>query len=193
MVSTVAPSPRTFHVDGERIAIPARVYIDTVDPSVIATLPEAQQAIIGCIYTRHHHGYTRQRWLRRVLAQEYPWVVPFVVQLAGEYVVEIVVDIVQGRPDLSDPMSPSGALYGAFLAMNPSFWHLTRQRAASYWDCYYRGRYLRREDYPAFRLLDQLERARRTSVASDDRRHARNLAQSARPSLISLRDQTPPE
>lgn len=161
-------TPADIEVDGKRISIPARVYFDTIDPSTIANLPEAQQAIIGCVYTRHHHGYTRQRWLRRVVALEHPWVAPFVVQLAGEYVVEIVVDIVQGMPDLANPNSPLAARYGSFLAMNPNFWHLTRQRAASYWDCYHRGRYLRRDDYPVFTLLSRLERARRAFSASID-------------------------
>jgi hypothetical protein len=85
-----------------------------------------------------------------------------VVQLLGEYVVEIIADICRRLPDLADPTSVTAQRYGAFLRENPAYFHLTRQRVASYWDCYHRGRYLHRTDYPGFVLVDRLTAAAKT-------------------------------
>ena len=81
------------------------------------------------------------------------------MQPAGEYVVEIVADIVQGLPELAVPGTGSAARYGRFLVENEEFLDLTRQRVASYWNCYYRSHYFIRADYPGFRLLSSLRAA----------------------------------
>jgi hypothetical protein len=87
-----------------------------------------------------------------------------------QYVIEIVESIVAGV-DLSD--AATRERYGEFVAANPAFMTLTHQRATSYWDVYYRGRFpVRRprdsdrwETYPAFVLLNDL-----ATLAADDRR-----------------------
>ena len=122
-------------VDGESIVIPSRMYNDHLRP---ADAPEhltaRQRTILGCIYTRHHIGFVRQRWARQILTSDQPFVVPFVIQLLGEYVVEIIADIYHSLPELDDPDSATAQLYGRFLADNPGYHFLTRQRVASYWD-----------------------------------------------------------
>jgi hypothetical protein len=122
----------------------------------------AQETILRCLYTRHHDGFVRQRAVEGLLQAKQPWVVPFVVRLVGEYVLEIVETIAAGL-DLSD--AGTRQLYGEFVATNPAFMMLTRQRATSYWSVYYRDRFpvLRPtgsdlwETYPAFTLLDRLD------------------------------------
>ena len=47
------------------------------------------------------------------------------------------------------------ASLSAFLAQNPGFAELTRQRAISYWSCYYRARHSR-DTYPALVALARL-------------------------------------
>lgn len=71
--------------------------------------------------------------------------------LLGEYVVEILDDIMAAmNSDLERTMC-------AFIVANPSYWRLTKQRVASYWDVYYRDRDRNREEYVGFRLVRQLE------------------------------------
>ena len=79
---------------------------------------------------------------------------PFVVQLLGEYVVQIADGIAQGLPGL-DP-----AAYQRFAADNPPFLDLTCRRGVSYWEYYCSGRHPFPEapifqfaEYPSFRVL----------------------------------------
>lgn len=103
----------------------------------------------ACLLTRHHDGYVRQRYLERILSVAEPWVAPFVLQLTGEYVIEIL-DTCETHIQALDP-----ALYGAFIRDNPEYFQLIHNRMISYWDCYYRTLYKRRSDYVGFRLFDR--------------------------------------
>lgn len=103
--------------------------------------------IAACLYTRHHDGYVRHDALRAVLPSAEPWVAPFVVQLLGEYVLEIVLDIAE---------FVHTGVYAKFVSANPAFIELTTQRATSYWAEYHRGRYPSRDAYPALAALRAL-------------------------------------
>lgn len=157
---------RPLTVGGEPVHIPSRIYHDPMSPADVMTalsLTPVQRTILACLHTRHHDGHVRQRWLPTLVTSTEPWVTPFVVALLGEYVVEIIVDLHRALlPALTDPASPHFAQYGAFLAENPDFLALTRQRVASYWDCYYRRQYLSPADYPAHPLLAALNQSART-------------------------------
>lgn len=76
---------------------------------------------------------------------------PFVVLLAGEYVVEIAADMVAHLPSLER------GLYAAFVRENRDLMRLLRSRATSYWDCYHRHGYPDRKTYPGLVFLDHLE------------------------------------
>lgn len=80
-----------------------------------------------------------------------PWVVPFVVQLIGEYVVEIVE--AAAATVISEA---SAAEFAGFVRENPAFIATTRRRVVSYWDCYYRSRFPTLESYPAFSALEAI-------------------------------------
>src|SRR5690349_12406376 len=100
-------------LDGERLTIPGRISHGstwatgaygfcgrTVDPwekegDLVASMAAA-------IHTRYGDGWVRQRFLRRLLAAPVlaRWMIPFIVQLVGEYVVEIIDDIAEALPDL---------------------------------------------------------------------------------------------
>ncbi len=152
-------------VGGEALSIPYRIYnLDTPDDTSPgdATLAEV---IRWCYYSRHQSGYVRQRCMRHLLARSEPWVVPFVVQLIGEYVIEIIEEIRKGL-DLQ-PGSETSARYGRFIADNPAFFDLTSQRVTSYWSCYHRLRFpvmrpgpdSKFEEYPGFFLTRALSAA----------------------------------
>jgi hypothetical protein len=90
-------------------------------------------------------GFVRQLHLARIVRLSHNWIPPFVVQLSGEYVVEILNVIYQSLAELDK------SVYGEFLRNNPTFLGLVGQRIASYWDCYYRNE--RQEEYVGFRIL----------------------------------------
>ncbi len=136
----------TVRVNNEVVSIPCRVYHN---PSSIKTnnLSGLQKNLVGCILSRNHDGFVRQEYLSQILGCKYTWVPPFVIQLLGEYVVEILRVIEANLGNLDKP------LYAQFLRENPDFLALTEQRVISYWDCYHRFS-CRKEDFPGFRAVN---------------------------------------
>ena len=141
------PAAATFRVkvDGEMVEIPTRIYHS---PSRIAGegLTALQRELLDCLLTRHYDGLIRQEHLVRVVRTSHTWVVPFVVQLLGEYVVQII-DVIQ-----ENLVALDRALYREFLYANPGFFALTAQRVTSYWDRYYS--HYNRDEYAGFRVLE---------------------------------------
>ncbi|MCP2088206.1 hypothetical protein [Paraburkholderia aspalathi] len=135
-------------VRGESLNIPYRIY-DDPDETLLARLNETQAVVYACLLTRHHDGHVRQRQIERLVASSEPWVAPFVMQLCGEYVIEIL-DAVEEHLSSMDQRT-----YGAFFRENSLFFQRTRDRMISYWDCYYRWLYKREVDYVGFRLFDR--------------------------------------
>lgn len=136
-------------VDGEELVIPYRIY-DQGYEGVFAHLTETQSILYSCLLTRHHDGRVRQRHLERILSVREPWVVPFVVQLMGEYVIQIL-ETVEAHPPTLDP-----ALYGRFIRDNQAYFQTTEARMISYWDCYYRHLYKHPSGYSGFRVFTKL-------------------------------------
>ena len=153
-VVSVLPQPswntETFSVcvSGETLSIPYRIYHD---PALIdrTCLTTRQGELLDCLLTRHHNGFIREEHLAVIICANNEWIPPFVVQLVGEYVVEIL-QVVSRNLDHLDP-----PLYRRFLRANPKFFALTKQRVISYWDCYYRWQ--RRADYVGFQIMTFME------------------------------------
>ena len=149
----VADIPRTTDdigpvvLNGQPLHIPFRIYNPQPDASLVERLSSTEQQILACLYTRHHDGHVREHELGRILDSNQAWAAPFIIQLLAEYVLEIVeivyAHVSHGRPDSMT----------TFVRENPRFMELTAQRAASYWDCYYRARFRQIEDYPGIRAL----------------------------------------
>jgi hypothetical protein len=135
-----------FIVAGEIVSVPCRLYHD---PARISTdrLNGLQKELVDCLLTRHCSGTVRQEHLARIICSRNVWVPPFVVQLLGEYVIEIL-NVIHENQALLDT-----SIYSGFLRANPAFLAKTEQRVASYWNCYYRS-YKKKEDYVGFQLLD---------------------------------------
>jgi hypothetical protein len=140
-------------VHGETVEIPYRIYNPEPPADPVERMSERQKLIVGCVYSRHHDGHVRERHCAHIVESTEPWVVPFVVQLLGEYVVEICARILSRLAARSSFASPG---YREFVRANGEFIALTEQRAISYWSCYYRDRYARRE-YPAITALNRLQ------------------------------------
>ncbi|MGW7041415.1 hypothetical protein ACWGDT_01565 [Streptomyces avermitilis] len=151
--------PFEVDVQGETVAIPTRIYNEEPDADLERSLTGTQQVILHGLYSCHHAGQVRQRHLEQIVASSEPWVVPFVVQLAGEYVLEILDAIGRGLPDLVAPGSVRRGLYGEFIVRNPAFFARTERRVVSYWSCYYRWKYAAFGTYPGSALMEAFRAA----------------------------------
>jgi hypothetical protein len=137
----------SVNVRDEKLSIPYRVYYD-ISKIGISSLSPSQMEILSCILSRHSDGFVRQRSLEKFLTSKQIWIPTFVIQLAGEYVVEILALIERSLDSFDE------GIYAEFLANNPKFLELTAQRIESYWDCYYRR--MNQADYAGFRILQYL-------------------------------------
>lgn len=168
----LAPT-RPFEVDvqGETVVIPSRIYNAEPGAGLERALAGTQQVILHCLYSRHSDGRVRQRHLEQMVASGEPWVVPFVVQLAGEYVLEIFEAIGRGLRGLAVPGSAQRRFYGEFIARNPAFFARTERRVVSYWSCYYRWKYGAFGTYPGCVLLEAFRAAVVEQVGAQWPRH----------------------
>jgi hypothetical protein len=139
-----------------------RIYNPEPPRGMLDGLLDEQRALVACLYSRHNDGFVRQRWLGVMLTSHQPWVAPFVVQLLGEYVVEITAAIERFARERLPARTEQRHAFSTFLAANPCFARLTEQRAISYWSAYYRRQYPSRPTYPALRALRALGDLART-------------------------------
>jgi hypothetical protein len=136
---------------GETLQIPRRIHFHGL-PDIDLPTKNTVLTKIRCLRTRSTDGYVRQASLRLILASKEPWCVPFIVLLAGEYVVEIINDMAAALPTLDRDV------YSTFVRENRKLMRLMRAKAISYWDCYYRASYPDQKDYPGLAFLRELER-----------------------------------
>lgn len=129
---------------GSKIIFTNRYY-DEVTKSEAQTTTNLEKL---SLYTRHHNGYIREIAII-ALMQKFPKEsIPFIVQLLGEFVVEIYLRITD------EITSEQRNWIQEFLKENPRYTQTIQSRVASYWDCYYRNQYLKLKDYPAFKLIN---------------------------------------
>lgn len=134
-------------IEGERIELLSRLYSPEPPEDATHRLSDRQRLILSCLYGRHHDGYVRERHLLRLQGDD-PWVPHFVLQLVGEYVIEIC----QAALDRVD--SIPRASYEIFAAENEEFVALIRRRIVSYAREYHRS--MDFVDDPAYRLMTSL-------------------------------------
>jgi hypothetical protein len=144
--------PFLVAVDGGLVRIPYRIYNPEPPEALVSALDPLQRLLLSCMYTRHHDGHVRQRHNAHLLNSDRTFVVPFVVQLVGEYVLEILIDIQVGLINLNTAGSSERTRFGQFGAENPDFLARTISRIASYWGCYYRWNFPNLDDYPGMQL-----------------------------------------
>jgi hypothetical protein len=136
-------------VGEELVRIPYRIYHD-VTRIDLGSFNTSQIELLDCLLTRHHDGYVREENLRKILGRNHQWVPPFVLQLVGEYVIEILAAIRDGLGNLDHE------LYRAFLISNPHFFKLTKQRVVSYRACYYAQ--IDKSKYAGFEIMNFFDR-----------------------------------
>jgi hypothetical protein len=134
---------------GRSVYIPKRLHF--LDGRNITSEPINASPAATCLLTRSTDGYLRQKALRIVLELQDVWVIPFVVLLIGDYVVEIVDEILPALPKFNRDA------YSEFVRENRSAMRVVRSKATSYWHAYYRHLYPNRKSYPGLEALHQLE------------------------------------
>jgi hypothetical protein len=118
-------SPIIVSISGRPVSIPSRIHFDGLDQTRLNAQGETWLAV-QCLCTRSTDGYRRQAALRNILYSNGAAIVPFVVLLAGEYVVEIIDDILAARPSL-DRVS-----YANFARENRPVMRHLRAKTTSY-------------------------------------------------------------
>jgi len=76
--------------NNEPLIIPYRLYFNEPNPELEKSLSDKQKDILNCIYLRHHNGYLREKRLNLISDSSEKWIIPFIVQLIGEYVYELL-------------------------------------------------------------------------------------------------------
>lgn len=140
-----------FLLNDEILNIPSRVYFN--EPAEIdeKALTERQQLILNCIYLRHHNGFIRQKRVDKIIGSKEDFVIPFIIQLLGEYVVEILYVLDQNIKD------EDIKFYKNFILQNEKYWQKTKSRLISYWNEYYRSQYPILKEYVGFKIIQKLE------------------------------------
>ena len=152
------PSSNVFQVrlQGEALNIPYRVYYSKEQLLAYADNVGHEGTVSLCLGTRHFDGFVREKCIKRLLERDAYWTVPFVIQLLGEYVLEVALPIEQALP------SAIGKNYAGFLNENVSYFETTGRRTISYWNAYYRQQYPQLKEYPPFRAITALKKIRIT-------------------------------
>ena len=140
-------------VGGETLAIPYRQYDRPLSPSGLD--PEARLMWLAW-FTRSNDGEARQAAVRGLFERPETWVAPFIIQLLGEYVIEISTDIAAFVDTIVVRDPAWTEVFRTFWAENPGFIELSRARAASYWSEYYRHEVFNQAEFPGVRTLTTL-------------------------------------
>ncbi len=128
---------------GKTYKFPHRVYT-VITKTKIETLVNFEKL---SLMTRHHDGYIREVAIVKLMKLFPSASIPYLVQLLGEYVMEIHLAIIA-------QITPQQKLWiNDFFAENISYERKIRSRIVSYWNCYYRFDYIKLKDYPAFQFL----------------------------------------
>lgn len=147
-------------LNGQKLIIPGRIYFDNPNETTGNNLTITQKTIMNCIYLRHHNGFVRQQRLEKLIenVSDY-FVIPYIFQLLGEYVMEIL--------EVADKHINDKTIdkYLKFFSENPKYRQQTESRMISYWDVYYRHtKYKKLDDYIGRQILNRLKKSERTTA-----------------------------
>lgn len=131
-----------------------RIYFHEPNSEIENELTETQKQILNCIYTRHHNGYIREKRLRNLSGFDYEWILPYKLQLLGEYVIDILFDLDKHITDENIHQ------YKQLTLNNRKYWEQTKSRMVSYWNEYYRyPEYKKLKDYIGYKIMKRIDNA----------------------------------
>lgn len=143
----------------EEVLVPSRIHTDSYAST---DLSGTEKLIYDCIYSRSTDGYSREKALRSLYAaKSLPlpfWTIPYLYLSLSDYVIEISSIV---KPDDEDIVNA----FQKLSSLNPEQYRLTKARATSYWNEYYkkdsisgyRG-YASKHEYPAIKVIDRINR-----------------------------------
>lgn len=141
-------------LNSEQLIIPYRIYFDEPKEEDEKRLNQIEREILNCIYLRHHNGYLRQKRLKNLLNSNSKFIIPFTIQLLGEYVFEIL-------ETLDKHLNESNLkIYNEFIQANPRYWQITESRVGSYWNEYYRQKSRKFKKYLGYEMIKKIKRKR---------------------------------
>jgi hypothetical protein len=138
-------------IDGEMRVIPYRIYELPLSEAELASLSVAEQLQAYCDFTRHHSGYVRGQFLQKIINAADGLVIPYIIQICSEYVVELLRIVYKNREKLNSENLCS------FIIGNQGYYEKSRRRMISYWDCYYRWAYPKLQDYVGYKLFEYFD------------------------------------
>ncbi|MGZ9675676.1 hypothetical protein [Flavobacterium sp. GNP001] len=131
-----------------------RIYFNEPNPELENKLTETQKNILNCIYTRHYNGYIREKRLKNLLGFDQEWILPYKLQLLGEYVIEILFELDKHITDENVQQ------YKQLTLNNRKYWEQTKSRMTSYWSEYYRyPNYKRIKNYIGYKIMKRINKA----------------------------------
>ena len=143
-----------INLQNEKIVLLGRVYFDEPNIKQENELNETQKQILNCIYTRHLNGFIREKRLRNLLNIDHEWVIPFKVQLLGEYIFEITEEL--DKHVTEDNVH----LYKQFTIYSARYWQQTKSRMLTYWDLFHRESKAKRlKDFVGYKIMKRIDKA----------------------------------
>jgi hypothetical protein len=92
VLASVAPSRWSGELEGEPVLLEgelvrllSRFYSPEPADADIGLLTERQRQVLACLYSWHHDGHVRERWVSGLRGDE-PWLPLFVLRLVGDYI-----------------------------------------------------------------------------------------------------------
>ena len=139
-----------YKLSSEEVWFPYRIDFSDYDPLYFRMKDENIKLVLDCLLTRHPNGYTREKYLRNILnsAQIPEWCLPYILRLAGEYVMEID----QVIYDAFRKKTPAGLK--TFCKNNAELVQKNYRRMCSYWENRYKDR-VAWSDYVGRKLFEE--------------------------------------
>ncbi|MDR1218169.1 MAG: hypothetical protein LBK73_01000 [Treponema sp.] len=139
----------TVKLNNDIIKIPCRIYF--YEPKNIENLNNIQKGIVCCVYSRHHNGFVRQKYIQKMVDNKNYWVTPFFVQLFGEYIYEIM-EIFDEYLNINMDNCIK------FINENQKYWEKIKNRMISCWHEYYRRKYPEFNKYLGKEILEKINK-----------------------------------
>ena len=142
-------------LQNEEITLTGRIFFNEPNVQIESQLTETQKQILNCIYCRHFDGYIREKRLRNLILIDHFWVLPFKLQLLGEFVIEIL-------DELNKHITEENASHFKRLILeNKKYWLQTKSRMVSWWDADYRfPNHKKLNDYIGTKIMKRINRAK---------------------------------
>lgn len=139
-------NPSFVNVGGEELRLPLR---HGFKPRTWPSSSGADATIEAAIAARHYDGFVRQRSVQPLVLCREPWTIPYILELASDYVVEILAELDDHFNEIDrDNLR-------RYVADNPAHHELAEARINSYWNEYYRTTPKKQatSTHPGFRIL----------------------------------------